>query len=189
MPRVSLVVAGALALALAGCGISAQTAPEPVQPPPGAQLVQSQPPDIGASGRTPEYLYFVKDGMVVRVARHVTGAPSTDEVVQDLLGGPNDDESAAGYTSALLGDPIVETVQVSSGRAAVALTAAMSEPGRNDVVLAYAQLVCTLTALPQISGVVFTSNGTPIAVPRGDGSLSQGSPLTASDYTDLIGHP
>ena len=116
--------------------------------------------------------------------------PSTDEVVGDLLAGPDDEESAAGYTSALLGDHIVDAVQVHSGQAMVALTAPVSDAGRNDVVLAYAQLVCTLTALPQISGVTFTSGGAPISVPRGDGSLSLGSvPLTAADYTDLIGHP
>lgn len=189
MRRLIPIVVG-VALLLAGCGISAQATAQPVQPPPGVQLAQTQPPDAGQSGRTSEYLYFVKDGTVVRVARHVTSVPSTEVIVHDLLAGPDDEESAAGYTSALLGDRIVDAVQVASRLATVALTAPMSDAGRNDVILAYAQLVCTLTALPQIDGVMFTSGGAPISVPRGDGSLSQGtSPLTAADYTDLIGPP
>lgn len=180
----------ASALLLAGCGITAQSTPQAVQPPPGVRLAPTQPPDAGESGRTPEYLYFVKDGTVVRVARHVTGVPTTNDVVHDLLAGPDDEESATGYTSALLGDHIVDSVQVDNGLATVALAAPVSDAGRNDVVLAYAQLVCTLTALRPVSGVSFTSAGAPISVPRGDGSLSQGAaPLTAADYTDLIGHP
>jgi spore germination protein GerM len=183
-----MAVVGAATIVVAGCGVSTQATPQPVQPPPGVSLATTQPPDASESGHTPEYLYFVKDSMVVRVARRITGVPSTTDVVHDLLAGPDDQESAAGYTSALSGDRIVDSVQVRSGRATVALTAPMSEAGRNDVVLAYAQLVCTLTALPQISGVIFTSGGTPISVPRGDGSLSQGTTaLTAADYTGLIG--
>jgi spore germination protein GerM len=175
---------------VAGCGLSAQSTPQPALPPPGLHLGQTQPPDTGDSGRTPEYLYFVKDGMVLRIARHVTAAPSASQIVHDLLAGPDAAESATGYTSALLGDRLVDAVQVTNKLATVALTAPMSDAGRNDVVLAYAQLVCTLTALPSVSGVIFTSGGSPISVPRGDGSLSQGgAPLTATDYTDLIGHP
>jgi spore germination protein GerM len=186
--RLIVAAVGAAIMLVAGCGVSAQATPEPVQPPSGVSLATTQPPDASESGRTPEYLYFVKDGMVARIARRVTGVPSTNEVIHDLLAGPDDQESAGGYTSALLGDRIVDSVQVSSGLATVALTAPMSEAGRNDIVLAYAQLVCTLTAQPQIGGVIFTSAGTPISVPRGDGSLSQGTtPLTAADYTGLIG--
>jgi spore germination protein GerM len=190
MRRLSSVVAGAAIMLVAGCGVSAQTSAQPAQPPSGMHLGQTQQPNAGQSGRTPEYLYFVKDGMVVRVARHITGSPSASEIVHDLLAGPDAGESAAGYTSALLGDRLVDAVEVTNKLATVALSAPMSDAGRNDVVLAYAQLVCTLTTLPQISGVTFTSGGAPISVPRGDGSLSPGaSPLAAADYTELIGHP
>jgi spore germination protein GerM len=190
MRRLIRAAAGVAVMLIAGCGLSAQAAPQPAQPPPGLHLGQTQPPDTTDSGRTPEYLYFVKDGMVRRVARHVTTAPSVSQIVHDLLAGPDADESAAGYTSALLGDRLVDAVQVTNKQATVALSAPMSDAGRNDVVLAYAQLVCTLTSLPPISGVTFTSGGAPISVPRGDGSLSQGGvPLTSADYTDLIGQP
>jgi Sporulation and spore germination len=182
----------ALAL-LAGCGITAEHAAQPIQPPSGVTLDSpTQPPEATSSGRAQEVLYFVKDDMVVKVTRHVTVAPTTQQIVTDLLAGPNDTETAAGHTSALLGDSVIDGVQITAGHAVVVLATLVADTARNDEVLAYAQLVCTLTALPQISGVTFTNNSQPVAVPRGDGSLSpliagQPVPLTAADYADLIG--
>jgi len=172
--------------AAGGCGIMPESKSEPIQPPPGiAVTTPSQTPDATPSGRTPEYLYLVKDDNIVRVTRHVTVTPTIDSVLKDLFAGPDDTETAGGYTSALLGPSVVNSVKIDGGQAVVALAAPVADDARNDVILAYAQLVCTLTALPQITGVTFTNNGEPTSVPRGDGSLS-GLPLTAIDYADLL---
>lgn len=188
-----IAVALSALITLAGCGITAQTTPVPIQPPLGAALhTPTQPPAATDSGHALEALYFVKNDLVVLVNRHVSFPPTVQGIVKDLLAGPNDTESVAGYTSALLGGSVGEHVQISGGNAVVALTTPVADTARNDEVLAYAQLVCTLTALPEIDGVTFTNNGQPVAVPRGDGSLpplitGQTVPLTAADYTDLIG--
>lgn len=90
------------------------------------------------------------------------------------------------------GGSVGDNVEINAGNVVVALSTPVADTARKDEVLAYAQLMCTLTALPQIDGVVFTNNGAPVAVPRGDGSLppliaGAPMPLTAADYTDLIG--
>lgn len=192
MNRRSACAVLVIVLALAGCGVTAQSTTQPLIPPAGASLrTPTHPAEVTASGQIAEYLYFVDGDKVVKVVRAITGQPTTDEVVADLLAGPNDTESAAGYTSALLGGSVVSSVQVNQGHAVVALVAPVIDTARNDAIVAYAQLVCTLTALSQISGVTFTSNGRPVNVPQGDGSLlplvnGQPVPLTADDYTDLI---
>ena len=181
----SLIAASTLA-AVSGCGITPESTSEPIQPPPGiAVTTPSQAPDASPSGRTPEYLYLVEDDNIARVTRHVTVTPTIDSVLKDLFAGPDDGETAAGYTSALFGPSVVSSVKTNGGQAVVALAAPVADDARNDIILAYAQLVCTLTALPQITGVTFTNNGQPTSVPRGDGSLS-GRPLTAIDYADLL---
>lgn len=186
------LAAAAVSVVLAGCGVAAQATPQPIQPPAGALGSLAAPPGATDSGRTPEDLYFVKDNAVIRVVRHVRAPVTIESVVRDLLAGPSDAESADGYTSALLGDSVVDSVDVNAGQAVVALTSPVADSARNDEVLAYAQLVCTLTTLPQIGGVTFTTDGAPVAVPRGDGSLQpkvagQLVPLTAADYTELVG--
>ena len=183
---VASIMAALTLAAVVGCGITPESTSEPIQPPPGiAVTTPSQTPDATPSGQTPEYLYLVKNDNLVRITRHMTNTPTIDSVLKDLFAGPDDTETAAGYTSALLGPSVVNSVKTNGGQAVVALAAPVADDARNDIILAYAQLVCTLTALPQITGVTFTNNGQPTSVPRGDGSLSA-LPLTAIDYADLL---
>ena len=135
-----------------------------------------------------ERLFLVKDDTLTPVIRHVERQPTTDSLLNDLLAGPTDNERATGITSALQGGNVVAGIHLSGGQAVVELASAMDNTARNDEVLAYAQLVCTLTGRPDVDGVTFTRNGQPIGVPRGDGSLAQG-PLTAADYASLLASP
>ena len=194
MRRVTLTLTVLLAVAatLAGCGIGTQSQPEAISPPSGIVLRTPAPPATTApAGRTTEYLYFVDGSQLVRVSRRVPGPLQSTMVIHDLLAGPDAAESARGYTSALLGQSVVASVKVSGGSAIVELAPPVADSARNDEVLAYGQLVSTLTALPQVSGgVMFTNGGKPIAVPRGDGSLSTAAvPLLAADYAGLVGQP
>jgi hypothetical protein len=51
--------------------------------------------------------------------------------------------------------------------------------------LAIAQIVCTLDARDDVTGVVFARGGQRFPVPRGDGSQADAE-LTMSDYQSLI---
>ena len=159
---------------LAGCGVTAETAPRPITPPRGfLQTTTSPTPEPTGSGPVTVQLFLVKDDALVA------------ELLADLLAGPDDSERSAGLSSALQGGDVVSNIHVSDRRAVVELSTTIENAARNDEVLAYAQLVCTLTARADITGVTFTHNGQPIGVPRADGSLTQG-PLTAADYTTLL---
>lgn len=179
-----------LALALAGCGISAEDHPRPMPrpnlpTPATTPATAPTPATAAASGSVAEVLYFVRNGALVAVTRKATFHPSTTTLIDDLEAGPSEAERDAGLTSALQGIDVVTSARVDDELAVVELASAPVGAGRSDEALIYAQLVCTLTSRPDIRGVMFTRNGTPVGVPRGDGSLSLG-PLTAGDYASLI---
>jgi Sporulation and spore germination len=172
-------------LAAAGCGIAPQRSAQPIEPPLGPfQAVTSPSPLPTTSGSFPETLYLVKDSRLVSQIRHVATVSTMDDVIADLLAGPTEAESAAGMSSALAG-VTVTGLQLDGGLATVDLGVPIG--GRSDELLAYAQVVCTLTVRDDVREVSFTRAGKQIDVPRGDSSVSPG-PLTFSDYAALIAH-
>lgn len=80
---------------------------------------------------------------------------------------------------------MVASVSVSRGIASVDLRSSVEDLSGRNQLLAFAQLVCTLTAQPGIGSVAFTVDGQPIEVPRGDGSLTSGS-VSRDAYASLI---
>lgn len=178
-----------LTLALAGCGVTTEAAPRDVNPPRGpfSALAASAAatPAAVPSGSVDEQLFFIRDSKLVAVTRHVDIASTAQELVDALEAGPTETERTAGLSTALGGTDVISAVTLTGDRAELALTSPVDSGTRSDVVLAYAQLVCTLTARADITTVVFTQDGTAVGVPRGDLSLSDG-PLTAADYSVLI---
>jgi hypothetical protein len=177
------------AILLAGCGVTAEDSARQVDPPGGNQPAWPTPtPALDDTGAVPQRLYLILGDEIVPVVRHVPTEPSPDELMDDLLAGPTDTERRAGLTSALLGGEIVSGVRMVDINAVVELAAGLDEISRNDQVLAFAQIVCTLSAHPQVTGVSFTSDGQAVAVPVADGSLATG-PLTTADYASLLAAP
>lgn len=185
MNRRALAVLAATGLLLAGCGVPTEGTPRALDTPATTATPQPAPTSTGAATET---LFFLDDGRLVAVSRHVQGLPDAGRLVRDLLAGPTEPEQRAGLSSALLGDGLVTGVRVAGDIATVQLGPALAASGRNDEVLAYAQLTCTLTSLETVTGVLFTQDGNAIAVPRADGSLVA-YPLTAADYADLLASP
>jgi hypothetical protein len=95
-------------------------------------------------------------------------------------------EQAVGLRSTLPPGAVVR-VNVDRGVAEVALKGTLlDEILTRDQVLAFAQLVLTLTAQPGIGQVTFTAGGEPISAQRGDGSVARPDvPLTYEDYAEL----
>ncbi|MDQ7911250.1 GerMN domain-containing protein [Phytohabitans sp. ZYX-F-186] len=186
--RRAAALAPLLAVAVAGCGVQAEDVPRAVDPPNGvshAWATETPPHADPGAGAVPERLYLVRGSELVAVTRNVHAQPTLDELLDDLLAGPTDAEKRDGLTSALLGNDIVVGVRLAGGHATVDLTAALDETGRTDQILAFAQIVCTLTAMPGLTAVSFTRGGQPVGVPRADGSLSE-APATAADYATLV---
>jgi hypothetical protein len=180
------VVAGLLIAALTGCGIPPERDAREVEPPPGPYAALESPATDIPRGTVEQTVYLVKDGKLVPVVRSVRGQSTVDTLIADLVAGPTEEELANGLTSALPGADLIGAVHVIDRQVTIAIPAGFEDTGRSDEYLAFGQIVCTLDARPDVSGVVFFDQGERVAaVPRGDLSLSTG-PLTTADYAELI---
>jgi hypothetical protein len=171
---------------LAGCGIAPEKSAREITPPPGPyQAIVSGAPTPADPGTASEKLFLVKGDKLVAVSRPVRVEPTVDAMMQDLLAGPTDAERDQGLTSALAGANVIAGVHLASGAAIVEIGSGLAGAGRNDEILAFAQVVCTLANRSDVNGVSFTRDGHRIGIPRADGSLTQ-APLSVADYTSLI---
>jgi Sporulation and spore germination len=171
------------AMITAGCGVPVDGSPRDLDRPRPAYGSDAPAPD--RLGPAAERLYLVRDGKLVRVVRRVPAARTPQQMMQDLIAGPTRDEQQDGLTSALSSIQVGATT-IAQRRAAVEIGAPAVPGARSDEVLAYAQIVCTLTSQgAEVGTVSFTRDGRSLAVPQGDGLLST-APLTIADYADLI---
>ncbi|WP_432972267.1 GerMN domain-containing protein [Dactylosporangium sp. CA-233914] len=174
----------AAVLALGGCGVPTDSEPRPIEP---SVTIGSYEGPMGgpvvSPGTVVERLFLVRDNQLVAVDRRVESVPSPQQQIEDLVTGPTPQERDAGLDSALAGTDIITGVQLRNGTAVVGLSA--DNPIRNDEILAYGQIVCTLSARADIVAVRFTQEGRTMEVPGADGALTR-EPLTEDDYASLI---
>jgi len=201
------VVAG---LALAGCGVGAQqravvipsddvpsvltgplgspSAPASPEPPassgPSSIGVPSSP-SISSVLASSVYLVDDKTNRLVAVHRSRNQTATLSTLIQTLLAGPTEAESAAGLTTAINTSPTVNKITIQGSLAIVDLSASFGEIRGAGEVLASAQVVMTAVSYPGTESVLFTLDGTPTAVPLVSGVLSS-SPLTFADYASLL---
>jgi hypothetical protein len=154
----------------------------------------TSPPTTRPPGTLPEpatqpvTIYFVdEDDLLVPTQRELRAPPDNTSVLSALLNGPDRDEGRRGLRSTLPAGAVTR-VNVDRGVAEVELAPGLfDEILPRDQVLAFAQLVLTLTAQPGIGQVEFRSDGEDISGQRGDGSLARpGTPLTREDYLELL---
>ncbi|WP_421119736.1 GerMN domain-containing protein [Aquihabitans daechungensis] len=127
-------------------------------------------------------LCFIDDGALVRVVARLDPPLDLRSVTEALAEPP---ESASASLRTAVGPELVRSVRLARGVARVDFRPAVTEMGGDEQLLAVAQLVCTLTAQPGVGPVSFTLAGTPVDVPRSDGSLTSG-PVSRDDYADLL---
>jgi Sporulation and spore germination len=196
------VVAAAIACGmLAACGLPAEDSPR-LLPADGLGLTETTTTTTSVPSTTDEptppvtqppvptqpiTLYFVRGDSLVPVTRELRSPPDLPSVLASLVGGPNPVEDADGLRSTL---PIGAVVRVfpERGVATVDLKPGLfDEVLPDEQVLAFAQLVLTLSAQPGIGQVRFTMGGQPVQAQKGDGSLAPVNvPLTFEDYETLI---
>jgi hypothetical protein len=179
-----LILAGSL---LGACGVPAEDEPHVIDLP-RRPFTSSSPStgDAGPAGEVAEVLCLVRGGRLVQTVRRIESTPSAQLQAEHLVAGPTDAEQQTGLTTALTGLSLKVQVPGGAQPAQVAITEADEGTARNNEMIAYAQIVCTLTARGDIGSVVFTRDGQRLEVPRADGSLSR-EPLYSSDYSSLIG--
>jgi hypothetical protein len=179
-----LLPAALLTCLLAGaCGVPVDDTPRDLGLPRPAS--GSNPPAPGGFGSAIERLYFVRDGALARGVRRVPDPPTPQQMLTDLLAGPTRTEQQDGLSTAL-STTAITGMTVTRRRAIVTVAEQPGQGSRTDEMLAYGQIVCTLTSQgAEVGTVSFTTGDRPLSVPRGDGSLST-APLTIADYANLL---
>lgn len=129
-------------------------------------------------------LCFARAGGLVVVQASLDPTSELLDVVDALSDLP--DTAGSSVRTAIGEPPLVSEVRLVAGVAQVDLLPGITALGGDEQVMAVAQVVCTLTARPGVGLVSFTLEGSPIDVPRGDGSLT-GGPVSRDDYADLLG--
>lgn len=174
-----------LVVLLGGCGVPVDDRPRPVSAPPGSFPAATGTATTDPDGRVDETLCFVRDDGLAAVTRRVDGLSGVDTHLQHLLAGPDDAERERGLSTALPGTITVAGASATGTVVTIDVREAGEETGRSDEVLAFGQIVCTLTQRADVDSVAFRRDGQPLEVPRADGSLSA-LPLTAADYRPLL---
>jgi len=175
---------------LAACGI-ADTAPSPISrrsvpfqllDPTPPTTTTTVPPAVAVS----EVIYLVgPDLLLVPERRDIPLPASYDQILAALFDGPTAAEAAVGIQSFVTGSVSGDTVTVAAGIATVDFHTDPIQVVGQDQILAIAQIVYTLTAQPDISGVLFQIAGQATQVPTAAGVQVSG-PVTRATYaTDV----
>ncbi|HEX8631123.1 MAG TPA: GerMN domain-containing protein [Catenuloplanes sp.] len=173
------------AFAFTGCGVPTDDRPREIEPPRGPfPAIASTAPGTPDAGEAAEPLYFVRADKLVPIVRRVHTAPALREQIEHLIAGPTGPERRGGLSSAVNGNLTFAGVSLAAGVATIRVGDGIDESGRRDAVLAYGQIVCTLTTRSDVKSVVFHHDGRRLGIPRADLSLTT-DPLTAADYTAL----
>lgn len=172
---------------LVGCGIPQDEQPRALDPAAAPFRVFASQAAPTPEGELAAELWLVRGDRPEPVVRAVPRPGSPEQVLEQLLAGPTETESEAGLSTAIPTAFELDDVQVEDGIAVVSLEG-LGDQVRNDNNVAFAQIVATLDARPDIEGVRFRTGDTDLQVPRGDGSLTD-APVNRESYAELLGRP
>lgn len=186
--HVVAVVAAAVVLT-AGCGIPQDRRPKAIDP---ADLPPALTADGARSTTTTSIgalkvditVFLARQDRIVAVTRTLATPVSIDDRVRALLSGPSDAEASTGIRTAIAPDARLLRATVSGGVADLDLSSSFADLTGQEQILALAQVVFTVTETPGVSSVRFQLAGEPVAVPTGDGTLTD-APLTRSQFEGL----
>lgn len=181
MRRATATAVIGLLIALSACGIDPDSGPRVVPPDQRGQL-ESGEQGAGQSAGAGRVFLLVEDenGRVLRsVLRDVPARPA--DVLQALIGGPNDTEIADGLQTALPVDVEVRSARQVAGIVNVDLSPQILELQSNALQLAVAQIVFTLAELDGVNAVRLRVDGQNRDWQDGRGEL-QNDALTVYDF-------
>ena len=118
-------------------------------------------------------VYFVgPSDRLVEVSREVNHPPTVAKALTSVLFGVQEDEAALGYRSAIDPTASIQARALDPATYVVDLSPEFAQGSTSEQLLRIAQIVWTATAIPGVTGVRFTLNGTPIQTPTPTGSTS-----------------
>lgn len=182
----SLVWVAVFSVLVSACGLAVNASPTRVSPkqvPFG--LLHKSPPTTSPTRRG-QYVTIYLDGpqSLVAVSREVPVPVSAGRVLVALTAGPTSAEAAQNWQSPISTAAPLTLGRLSTTDITVNVTGAFTKLAGADQVIAAAQLVYTLTALPGIQSVTIRIDGKRAKVPTGKGTLNAG-PLDRADYATV----
>ncbi len=175
----------AMVLATAACGVPTDAHARALDPSAAPYQVVTRQRTAPPTGTFRIVVYLVRDGALIPAPRRVPSSPTPEQVLTALAAGPTPTERAEGVSTGLPVDGDISLSGVDGTVATVSVPADAGTSSRSDAVLAFGQVVLSLTSLSSVQGVLFEQGGQALQVPRSDGSLSTG-PLVRLDYRDLV---
>lgn len=207
MKSFRFVTIGAVVLGLSACGVPDSSSSSPIDPadvpaalnattttvdPTSATSSTAPPTDQTTSPSTTVpvesvALFYVAGNQVVAIPRLLLSPAAPPQVLVALGEGLPTGDIAAGLRTAIP-EGFEASVAVERGIATVDLPSTFTIDVQGpDQRLAIAQIVLTLTRRAGIGQVIFTSDRSPLAVPRGRGDLTAPGGLVAcDDYDNLL---
>jgi len=177
------LAAGALAVALAGCGSGKAVSLGK----PKTQTTTGKEP----TGNVPTLLslevWFTRgDGLVAVRRTHQPTPRVATAAIDALLAGPTAAERASGVASAVPGGTRLLGITIRGGVATVDLTSEYQSGGGSlSMQTRLGQVVYTLTQFPTVQKVRFRLDGTPVNVFSSEGIVLD-HPVGRSDYANLL---
>ena len=200
-PAVAVAVAATMAFALAGCGITADSAPRDIEPAIAtdspATRNDTESSASGGDGQNSQAaigngIVFLVDqtGGIDRlfsVKRTVEASIDRDpaSVLEVLFAGPNGLERADGITTVLPEGLRVLRSDARGGVVTIDLPADIRQLTGEPLTLGLAQIVYTISAVEGVKSLRITIDGVSASWPDAYGQL-QTDPLTVYDYPGLV---
>jgi len=176
-----LVVLGA-----ASCSIQEDTAPRDIPPDQRGNFGEIATGEAAVGGGRIYLLSPVGNDEQARL-RSVrrTGADDAEELLGSLLLGANEEESAAGLSTALPADLEILEARTVGTRLTIDINDVFGELSDLGLRQALAQLVATATQIDQVQQVRLRVDGENVGWPTGDGEVTD-RPLTIYDYIEFL---
>ncbi|GAB2621732.1 hypothetical protein GCM10027087_74670 [Paractinoplanes abujensis] len=181
--RWARVITATAAFLLGGCGVDAQDEPHAVSLPRHA-LTSPGPGTAEPVGEVAQVICLVRDDKLVQQVRRTQAYPTPQAQLNSLVTGPTARERNAGLSTRWSG-LVLSARGITGSAATVEVPDADEDSARSGESLAFGQIVCTLTARPDVAEVRFVRDGQPLDVPLPDGTLT-GAALRSSDYDDIM---
>ena len=166
-------------LLMCGCGVTAQDHPEPIEIP--AIPSASQATDLD-SGSVETRVYFVRGTRLEPVTRGLS-ADDVDSALGALVTGPGRGDVLSGLRTAIAPQSHLMITTVADGTVQVDLPRELTGLTGGNQLLAFAQLVWTLTEVPDVRAVEFESAEAQVEVPT-DSGLAAGA-VVREDYASV----
>lgn len=181
----ALVALASAVAVLASCGVPSDPGPRsiPEDRVPFGLLADDTVPSTTTTpaGSTTVTVYFVEGERLLGVSRDVTEPVTAESLLAALLAGPTAQEAERGLLTAIPPAAAVTSTGVVGSQAQLELSRSFADVSGPNQVLAIAQIVYTVTALPGIDQATFTLEGRAVEVPAGGGTLKSG-PLMRGDF-------